>query len=235
MLLHNEAISASTLPWSVPALFADSHPLANKPRIFLSMRKYKIPCMTMAGFCLLCGCFGGTPARIDAPDWDVDAITDGCMAQCDLDGDGMITKAEAKENAPGLDYAFRQLDTNEDKKLSREEVFTRFDDYEKSKVGEMGLTCFVTYRGRPIVGGQLRLVPEAFMADYISEATGEVVDDSTGQAQVSLIEPGMYRLEVTSDAMKVPAKYNDETIIGIEAAPFTNPFETAGGPRFNLK
>ena len=73
-------------------------------------------------------------------------------------------------------------------------------------------------------------------------AKGEIVDDMTGLAAFDIpgddfggVRPGMYRIAITSPDVKIPAKYNDETTLGIEVSPFTNPFEEAGGPTINLK
>ena len=188
---------------------------------------------------MLTGC--GGPARLDAPEWDADSIADACMAQCDEDGDGFIDKKELK-NAPGLEYASRQLDADKDKKLSRDEVLTRFNDYIQSKVGFQGFTCYVLYNNRPLIDGQIRLVPEPFLADFIEEAEGQVVDDRTGMAEVTTpneqgifgVRSGMYRVEITSDEVKVGKKYNEETTLGVEVAPFTNEFETPGGIKFKV-
>ena len=188
------------------------------------------------------GCFGG-PKRASTPDWNVEAITDGCMQQCDEDGDGFISSQELK-NAPGLKYCWQQLDTDGDKKLSRAEVLQRFQDYDQLGGGYQSLTCFVMLNGRPLGDAQLRLVPEPFLADYIGEAIGEVYDENTGIASVESVgeeggefgvRSGMYLVEITSPSVQIPAKYNTETTLGVEAAPFTNPFEEPGGIHFRLR
>ncbi len=193
----------------------------------------------LAAMAAFSGCLG--PSRVGAPEWDVEKITDGCMEQCDKDGDGLISKKEL-DNAPGLKYAAKQLDADGDNQLSRDEVRQRFEDYQGSKAGAVGFTCYVLVRGRPLGDAKLRLVPEPFLADYIAEAEGEVYDEATGIATAQTISdedllgvrPGMYRVEITSPSFQVGAKYNTETTLGVEVAPFTNPFLEAGGIKFNV-
>ena len=189
----------------------------------------------------LTGCFGG-PAPVKAPEWDVEAIGTACMAQVDTDGDGFITKSEAKENAPGLNYALQQLDLNGDKKLDIDEIKTRFQDLKDSKTGVQGFSVKMSYKGRPLPEAEVRLVPEAFLGGAVEEAEGTVIDSYTGQVDFDIpgdefygVRPGMYRIEVRSDAVKIPPKYNDETTLGVDVAPFTNPFEEAGGIQIKLK
>ncbi len=187
------------------------------------------------------GCFGG-PSRIEAPKWDVEAITDACMQQTDEDGDGFVTKSEAKANAPGLAYALQQLDTDQDKKLSVDEIRQRFQDLADAKTGVQGFNMRLYYRGRPMRQANIRLVPEPFLEGIVEEAEGQISDEYTGTADFDIpgdefygVRPGMYRVEVTSDDVKIPAKYNDETTLGVDVSPFTNPFEEAGGIRIQLK
>ena len=198
-------------------------------------------CVIVTGLLpLFLGCFGG-PTRIEAPKWDVDAITAACMSQADTDGDGSITKQEAKDNAPSLNYALQALDADQDGQLSEEEVRQRFVDLANAKTGVQGFGAKFTYKGRPLPGGQARLVPEPFLEGVVEAAEG-TIDQYTGSANFDIpgddyygVRPGMYRIEVTSDRVKIPAKYNDETELGIDVSPFTNPFEAAGGPVVKLR
>lgn len=187
----------------------------------------------------LSGCFGG-PSRIEAPKWDVDVITEKCMTQADADGDGSITKAEAKENAPSLVYALDALDLDGNKEISEEEIRQRFTDLANAKTGVQGFGAKFTYKNRPFPGNA-RLVPEPFLEGVVEPAEG-TIDGYTGNADFDIpgddyygVRPGMYRVEVTSDKVKIPAKYNDETTLGIDVSPFTNPGEAAGGPVVKLK
>jgi hypothetical protein len=195
---------------------------------------------TMA--CTLTGCLDRGPSPVAAPAWDVEGITDKAMEQCDVDSDGLLTKTELK-NAPGLEYAFRQLDTDRDKKLSRDEVRQRFQDYLDSKMGIQGFSCYVLLKnGRPLRDGHVRLIPEPFLEGIIEVAEGDVVHDRMGLAEVSMtndeglvgVRSGMYRVEITSPSFKVGKKYNEETVLGVEISPFANAYEDPGGIKFRV-
>jgi hypothetical protein len=45
---------------------------------------------------------------------------------------------------------------------------------------------------------------------------------------------GMFRVEITSPDVKIPAKYNTETTLGVEVSPVTNPYQS-GPITFDLK
>ena len=156
-------------------------------------------------------------------------MTASCMELVDSDKDGMLTKTELKVT-PGLLSAAGDLDENSDGKLSRDEIFTRFELYIQSKVGLQGFSCKIQRaNGDPIEDAQIKLVPEPFMADYIETAEGEVIDENTGFAELTsdpevpgTVRVGMYRVEITSPTIKIPSKYNEKTTLGVEVAPVTN-------------
>lgn len=191
------------------------------------------------GTSIFVGCDRGAPP-VEAPPWDVEGITDKAMAQCDDNSDGLLTETELK-NAPGLGYALPVLDTDGDKKLSRDEVRKRFQAYLDSKMGIQGFNCFVLLRnGRPLHDAEIRLVPEPFLEGIIEPAEGYIVDEQSGAADFTTpnednlfgVRSGMYRVEVTSPSIKIGKKYNEETILGVEISPFANPHEDPRGVRF---
>ena len=68
-----------------------------------------LPLLLATLFCSFTGCLDRGPSPVAAPDWDVEGITDKAMAQCDEDGDGLLTNAEL-ENAPGFRHLFPAAD-----------------------------------------------------------------------------------------------------------------------------
>lgn len=217
--------------------------LVERAVMFRSMKNQNLPLrlLLVASVALLSGCFGG-PSRIAAPEWDVEAITAACMLQADADSDGFVTKAEAKENAPGLAYALPQLDADGDKQLSPDEIQQRFQDLKDAKTGVQGFNVRLSYKGRPLRQADIRLVPEPFLEGIVEPADGQIVDEYSGLADFDIpgdefygVRPGMYRIEVRSDDVKIASKYNDETTLGVEVIPFTNPNEAAGGINIQLK
>ena len=183
------------------------------------------------------GCLGAK-GRVEAPELDPEKMTQGAMEMCDANKDGFIDKTEVKES-PALDFAFEDLDVDSDKKISENELLERFKLYVETAVGLQSVQMTIlNRRGMGIQGATVRLVPEPFMADYIEEANGSILD-LEGMVQVQTLESdpgvrvGMYRLEVTSDDVKIPSKYNTETKWGIEVAPVTS--KASANLRFTVK
>ena len=46
---------------------------------------------------------------------------------------------------------------------------------------------------------------------------------------------GYYRIEVTSDNKKIPAKYNTETTLGLEVSPISDDADSYSVQTFDLK
>jgi hypothetical protein len=142
------------------------------------------------------------------------------MAQVDTDKDGFLSTDELKQT-PGLQSCAKELDTDGDNRLSRDEVLARFKLYQDTGAGLVGLNCRVLVNGQPAQDAEVQLVPEDFLKDYVPTASRRASDGS-----VSIISPnpeglplareGMYRVEITSPSLRIPAKYNTETSFGIE-------------------
>jgi hypothetical protein len=189
------------------------------------------------GVVALTGCLG-RQSRIAAASWDPDTAADEAMAQLDKDSDGQIS-AEELDAAPGLKYCVKQLDADENGKLSRQEVYDRIKLYQDMKVGLSAFTLQVKYKKRPLANATVRLVPEPFLGDVVKPSSGT----TTRQGHVQLIAEGedvpaagigMFRVEITSPDVKIPAKYNTETTLGVEVSPVTDPYQS-GPITFDLK
>ena len=118
-------------------------------------------------------------ARVKAAKMDPEAMTKACLDLVDTDGDGQLTKSELKV-VPGLLSALEDLDGNDDKKLSRDELLERFQLYVTSRVGLQSIDCTVTIHGRPLPDAHVDLIPEPYMADFIEPAAGDVINPNTG-------------------------------------------------------
>jgi hypothetical protein len=189
------------------------------------------------GMVVLTGCLG-RQSRIAAASWDPDTAADDAMTQLDKDGDGQLS-AEELDAAPGLKYCVKQLDADENGKLSRQEVYDRIKLYQDLKVGLADFSCQVFYKKKPLANATLRLVPEPFLGAVVKSAVGT----SMRGGQVRVITEGednpgapigMFRVEITSPDVKIPAKYNTETTLGVEVSPVTNPYQS-GPITFDLK
>lgn len=166
-------------------------------------------------------------------------MTQSCMDLVDADQDGYLTNEELKVS-PGLRSALVDLDEDQDKQLSRAEVFARFEMYVNSRVGLQSIDCTVTMNGRPLKDAHVDLIPEPYMADFIEPAAGDVINQYTGAVEISTdpelpgVRPGFYRVVITSPTVEIAAKYNDETIYGIEVAPIQKQ-DGANASHFKVK
>ena len=80
--------------------------------------------------------------------------------------------------------------------------------------------------GKPLAGAKVVFAPEKFLGGTIPSGSGTT--NAKGYAQVSCppatnpaipgLAPGFYRVEITKDGEKIPAKYNAETTLGVEVA-----------------
>lgn len=196
--------------------------------------------LTLLVICLLwTGCSGG-PSRVAAPSWDPAGMADQAILDLDGNGDGKLSMEEL-DAAPGLKYCAQMLDDlgDGDGSLNREEIAARISDYVKSKVGLVPFSCTLILNKRPLVGAKVRLLPEPFLGDIAQplESTskrGGRVEFPTEGINMSVVPPGMYRVEVTSLEVEIPARYNTKTTLGVELSSITDPYHQ-GPVVFKLK
>jgi hypothetical protein len=161
------------------------------------------------------------------------------LKQLDKNGDGRVDKLELA-TAPGLAAGSRFIDKDSDGSLSREEIEARFAMYRQSRVGLTSKEFRITYSGRPLVGAEVRFVPEFFLADVIEPATGTTIAEGIVRPSISaqstpLMRVGYYRVEVSSTNTPLPAKFNSETTLGVEVSPFIGEAADAGTIEIQLR
>jgi len=171
------------------------------------------------------GC-SNNPARVSIPDWDPPELADAVLGSLDKNGDGQVETGELTP-APGLASGARYIDGNGDGKITRDELVARFTKYRDRRLGLTAKELRVTYNGRPLVGAEVRLVPEFFLAGVIDPAAGTteaggLVRPSIANQSTPLMRVGYYRVQVTSPRVNLPAKFNSATTVGIEVSPFPN-------------
>ncbi|MEX2167841.1 MAG: hypothetical protein WD851_00900 [Pirellulales bacterium] len=198
----------------------------------------RLLCLVPVG--LLLGC-SQQPTRIEAPSWDPDGFADEILTKLDANSDGSLAFAELAP-APGLVFGAKYIDTDGNKSLSREELMARFQLYVERRLGLTSKQMQLLYKGRPVPGAKLKLVPEFFLAELIEPAAGETFADGTVDPVTEGMElPGMrvgyYKVVVeSSPRVKLPAKYAsaDTTTLGVEVAPFDSDPETYGTIKLNI-
>lgn len=173
---------------------------------------------------LLVGC-GGRPARVHVPELDPAAAAAEALRLCDKNGDAVIDATECKA-CPGLASCSKWVDANHDGKLTTEEIAARVQSYLDQRVGVMSFTCTISQGGKVVSGAEVILEPEPFLGGALKSAKGTTRPDGSvaflmeGSDQAG-VQPGMYRVKVSkknaAGAESMPAKFNQETTLGVEA------------------
>lgn len=169
----------------------------------------------------LSGC-SKSPARVEAPAWDPESFAEAAIAAFDGDGNERIDKSELSK-APGLAAGAALIDQDGDGALTLEELTSRFALYAEQKLGLSGRTLRIVYRGRPLAGADVTLVPETFLEGVIEPATGQTNEEglvipNAGVDGLPGMRSGYYRVQVTSAKTALPAKFNANTIVGVEVS-----------------
>ena len=197
----------------------------DRPRSLASLKFWK-SALILAPLAILVSCSGG-PERIRPPYIDADDAAEQAMEMYDKDGDGFLADAEL-EAAPGLKAALATLDTDEDGKVSEQEIAERIRFWQATKGGITSIRCYVTMDSKPLVGATVTFEPEAFLGEAIQTAIG--ITNFSGSAGLSIpkenrpiadmppgIQLGLFRVRISKlvdGEETVPAKYNTETILG---------------------
>ncbi len=99
----------------------------------------------------------------------------------------------------------------------------RIQAWADSKLGRKIVTCIVTHNGKPLVGATVKFVPESFLGSELKTAEGTA--NAHGAARLKVpgspnpgVSPGFYRVEITNEGERIPARFNTETQLGQEVA-----------------
>lgn len=161
------------------------------------------------------------------PDWkvpppvDVRAILGAIMEQADEDRSGWLDGDELLI-IPALQTSLGVLDSNSDKKLSRDEIEAWLERLKKDGIARQDAPANVYFRGKPVAKARVKLVPEACMGGTIEPAEGTtdeqgMVFPTIQTAGVMGVRCGLYRLEVVgkqANGKPIPAKYGKDSPVG---------------------
>jgi hypothetical protein len=159
----------------------------------------------------------------------INAVKAGRLAleMYDADKDGKLSGAEL-DKCPGLKAALARVNLGGGNYVDYEMIKARIQAWQASKLGRMWLRCMVRHNGQPLAGAEVKLVPEPFLKTGSEELeTASGTTDAKGVAMLSIplrapeppgVPPGFYRVEISKRGLKIPAKYNTETILGQEVA-----------------
>jgi EF hand len=177
---------------------------------------------------LAVGC-SSRPGAIRPPSVDPDDAAGGAIEKYDRNGDGALSKDEWSD-APELVAVATQHDTTGDGALSADEIAEGIRIWQEGPVGARAVSFKITFNGRPLPGATVRLVPAEYLGEGVKAASGESGPDGSGKLRVAaedlpknapnmaLMQPGLYRVEITHPSVKIPEKYNAKTTLGIEVS-----------------
>jgi hypothetical protein len=166
-----------------------------------------------------------SPQRIAPPSIDPNAAG-AAITAFDNNGDGELEESELAK-CPPLRAALPRIDTNGDRRISRDELDKRLVAWQNSRVGLMPVTLRIKLAGKPLTDAEVRLVPEEFLGPNVKPAVGTTNKHGVAVMQISNepdergVQSGFYRIEISkpSSPGSVPARYNTETQIGMEVEP----------------
>ena len=167
------------------------------------------------------GCGTYKPPRV-SPDLPDPSAAKKAMELYDTNHDDFL-EAKELEHGPGLMAAFQQVIAKQGK-ISEQDIADRIKAWADSRLGRTQIMCHVTHNGKPLAGANVVFAPEKFLGGTIQSGSGTT--SPTGYAEITSphptdpsiqgLSPGFYRVEVTKDGEKIPAKYNTETTLGRE-------------------
>jgi hypothetical protein len=170
-----------------------------------------------------CGCSRG-PGRIKPPSVNPASATQAAFEQLDKNQDGQLGDDELKA-APGLAAAKAAYDADHNGTLSKEEVEAGIRRWAEGNSGAIAVPYTVQLDGRPLPKAQVKAIPEPFLGDAIKPASGvngylavAPEDRPPNAPKLPLMIPGLYRIEITDPAAKIPSKYNTQTTLGLEVS-----------------
>lgn len=155
--------------------------------------------LLVAWLALLSGC--SDSRRIEPPPFNADDAANKAFADYDKNHDGFLDAKEL-DHCPALKAALKQLDKDGDGRLSRDELLTRLQEFEDSRVGLYVTTVKVQLDGKPLSGAIVELEPEPFMGTGISAARATTDDagraiPKTAQSDAMGCSFGFYRVRIS--------------------------------------
>jgi hypothetical protein len=188
---------------------------------------------------LLSGCTQSA-SRIHPVEIDISSAARGAIEMYDKDGDGELAAAEL-DSVPGLKKHIDKYDTDGNQQVSRDEIAQRLTNWSNNKLAIMGDSYVFTLDGRPLAGATVTFVPEPYLEPHVKPASSittpvglarpshaeEFLPKSANGRPLYGVTSGTFKIQVNHTSIKIPPKYNSETILGDEIAYDTNP---SGGP-----
>ncbi len=172
--------------------------------------------------------FNGCTHRIRTPPkptFDPQGAAKQATAEYDTNHDGKLDKDELAK-CPALLDGLKRIDKDGDGQLSAEEIATRLEHWHSFKGVLTPAHTEVTLDGQALADATVTLEPEKFLGETYLSCTGKTdqlghVSFSGSVAGFPGIYFGFYRVRVSKvvDGKEtVPAKYNSDSVLGMEVA-----------------
>ena len=190
-----------------------------------SSRYLLLPALLVA----LAGC--GGPEALPLPSYDPSGSAAKAMEFYDTNSDGVVD-GEELENAPGLKAAIKNLDQDNDGKVTRQEIEDRVEAWDKMGIGVTMFHSRFILDGKPLGDAEIIFEPDGFLGDVVQATKGET--DMGGNILPKVpkekrptptsppgMQAGIYKIRVSkivNGKETIPAKYNTETTLGQEVS-----------------
>jgi hypothetical protein len=180
-----------------------------------------------AALCLGCSV---RPSRVSTPNVDPEGAAQLAMEQFDANADSQLSADELKAS-PALAEATSAYDVDANGSLSVDEIAAGIGRWSQRGMGALPLPFRIQLDGRPLDGARVELVPAPFLGESVRPASG--LADNTGAGFLNMpadnrppnapknlpvVQPGLYKVEITHPSGKVPAKFNSSTTLGLETS-----------------
>jgi len=179
--------------------------------------------VVVLGLVVAIGCSGKQP-RVMPPSINASGAASAAIEEYDKDSDGAIGGAEL-DAVPSIKYAMAQkrIDKDGDGKVTADEIQTRIEEWQATKVAVTNYGCKVLVDGQPLKDGTVTFEPEAFLGEAVKGCTGKTTEHGDAFLEVPDLDPqgchiGLYKVKITSASKTLPAKYNTATTLGEEIA-----------------
>lgn len=181
----------------------------------------------MLASALVIGC-SGRPSRVAAPAVDANNAAQSAMELYDSNADGVLNSEELAA-CPPLVYAMGAYDTDHDGAMSQAELVAGIAGWTRRGVGATAVPFTVKLDGKPLQGAEIKLTPVPFLNGAVAPASGTSDEGGSGSLQITgdrpanipanlpLIQPGLYLVEITHPTIPIPDVYNKASTLGLEA------------------
>lgn len=192
------------------------------------MNGYQLASLVTIVFAIGCG---RVPSPVKAPRIDARQAAAEAMRLYDADRSGLL-EGDELDKASGLKACMATLDTNEDSKVSADEIESRIRSWQASEVGIASIMCQIDLDGQPLPDAKIVLEPEPFLGTEVQAAEGTtnfeglVVPMIPAERRPTPDTPdgvhlGFYKIrisKVVDGRESIPDRYNTETTLGQQIA-----------------